>query len=271
MILRTVRNSGIATFLSLSLVLPAAAQSTQSISSAPDQGRARTSEQRVRSIESNQLAPADPVTAADDAAIQAQISSVYESFHNSYRLGPGDVIGIYIDKHPEDSVERVTVSPVGRVYFPLVGNVTVVGKTLPQLQEYFSNTVAEFIKEPRVTLSLLEASSAKIGVLGDVRQPGVLVLTRPLRVLDAITMAGGITETGSQNLSILRQFEDGRVQILSVDLKKILKGKASPEDNLYLRAGDTIIVHGNLFKTVQKIGSLVGLTTLVTFMTHGGH
>ena len=120
-------------------------------------------------------------------------------------------------------------------------------------------------------MSLLEATSAKIGVLGDVRQPGVLLMTRPLRVLDAITMAGGITETGSQKLSILRQFEDGRVQILAVDLKRILKGKASPEDNLYLRAGDTIIVHGNLFKTVQKIGTLVGLTTLVTFVTNGAH
>src|SRR5262245_44906872 len=228
MIYRTVRTAVIATVLSLILVLSSAAQSAQSISSTADQGRARTSDQRVKSMDSTQLAPADSVAAADDAAIQAQINSVYEGFYNSYRLGPGDVIGIYIDKHPEDSVERVTVSPVGRVYFPLVGNVTVVGKALPQLQEYFSSTVAEFLKDPRVTWSLLEASSAKIGVLGDVRQPGVLVMTRPLRVLDAITMAGGISETGSQNLSILRQFEDGRVQILSVDLKRILKGKASP-------------------------------------------
>ena len=275
MVFKTIRTAAIATVVTASLVVPIAGQNAQSLSSSSDRGdqgdkgRARTSDQRVKSLDSNQLAPAESVTAADDAAIQAQISSVYEGFYNSYRLGPGDVIGIYIDKHPEDSVEKVTVSPVGRIYFPLVGNVTVVGKTLPQLQEYFANTVAEYIKEPRVTLSLLEASSAKIGVLGDVRQPGVLVMTRPLRVLDAITMAGGITETGSPKLSILRQFEDGRVQILSVDLKKILKGKASPEDNLYLRAGDTIVVHGNLFKTVQKISTFVGLTTLVTFMTNG--
>jgi len=216
------------------------------------------------------LNPTEMISSSDEAAIQAQINGVYQNFYNSYRLGPGDIIGIYIDKHPEDSVERVTVSPVGRVYFPLLGNVTVVGKTMPQVQEYFSTAVAEYIRDPRVTLSLLEAQSAKIGVLGDVKSPGVQVMTKPLRVLDAITQAGGILETGSQSVSILRQYEDGRVQMLSVDVKKILKGKASPEENAYLRSGDTIIVHGNLFKKIGKVSSVVGITTLVTFLTRGG-
>ena len=42
----------------------------------------------------------------------------------------------------------------------------------------FALAVAEYIREPRLTLSLLEAQSAKIGVLGDVKTPGVLVMTR---------------------------------------------------------------------------------------------
>ncbi|MFP5263589.1 MAG: polysaccharide biosynthesis/export family protein [Blastocatellia bacterium] len=216
------------------------------------------------------LQTAEPVSASDEASIQAQIDSVYQNFYASYRLGPGDVLGIYIDKHPEDSVERVAVSPVGKIYFPLLGNVTVVGKTLPQLQEYFSSAVAEFIREPRVTLSLLEAQSAKIGILGDVKSPGLMIMTRPLRVLDAITQAGGILETGSQNVSVLRQYEDGRVQMLSVDVKRILKGKAGPEENAYLRSGDTIIVHGNLFKKVGKVTSMMGVTGFVTFLMRGG-
>src|SRR5262249_37960969 len=204
--------------------------------------------------------PNPPVAAdaPDEAAIQSQINSVYQGFYNSYRLGPGDVLGIYIDKHLEDSLEKAVVSPVGRIYFPLLGNVVVVGKTVPQVQDYFTTSVAEFIKEPRITVSLLEAHSAKIGILGDVRTAGVYIMTQPLRVLDAITMAGGITDTGSSEVSILRQYEDGRVQVLKADVKKILKGKASPEENAYLRAGDTIIVHGNLFKTMGKLTSMVG-------------
>ena len=214
--------------------------------------------------------PTAASAASDEAAIQAQINSVYQSFYNGYRLGPGDIIGIYIDKHPEDSVDKVTVSPVGRIYFPLLGSLVVVGKTVPQLQEYLTNAVAEFIREPRLTVVLIEAQSAKFGVLGDVKNPGLMVMTRPLRVLDAITMAGGILDTGSQKVSVLRQYEDGRVQVISADVKKILQGKASPEENTYLRAGDTVIVHGNLFKTLTKLSNVVGVTSLVTFLSRGG-
>lgn len=253
--------------------LTVAAQSkSQAVSTSLDESRPRTVAQKGSqdaTVDARTLGPGEMVTPTEEAAIQTQINAVYSSFYGSYRLGPGDVVAIYIDKHPEDSVQRVAVSPVGRIYFPLMGDVTVVGKTLPQLQEYFTNAVAEFIKDPRLTLALLEAQSAKVGVLGDVKTPGVMVMTRPLRVLDAITLAGGILDTGSANVSILRQYEDGRVQVLKADVKKILQGKANPEENAFLRPGDTVIVHGNLFKTITKISSMVGVTSLVTFMTHG--
>jgi polysaccharide export outer membrane protein len=258
--------------LSASVSMAAQVQSNVAPATASDTRPRTVTRQEIPqpATDARQLNEAEAIDRSDEAAIQTQISTVYQSFYNSYRLGPGDILGIYIDKHPEDSVEKVAVSPVGRIYFPLLGNVTVVGKTVPQLQDYFTSSVSEFIKDPRVTVALLEAQSAKIGILGDVKSPGVLVMTRPLRVLDAITMAGGITETGSSNISILRQYEDGRVQMMKIDVKKILKGKASPEENGYLRAGDTIIVHGNLFKTVGKVSSMVGITGLITFLTRGG-
>ena len=268
----------VALVMSLSALAPAQ-DLTKLVSPASDEARPRTvkkpaaKEPVVAKESTNDARPVNPTEAngaSDEAAIQAQINSVYQSFYSGYRLGPGDVIGIHIDKHAEDSVEKAIVSPVGRIYFPLLGSLVVVGKTVPQLQEYLTNAVAEFIRDPRLTVVLIEAQSAKFGVLGDVKNPGLMVMTRPIRVLDAITMAGGILDTGSQQVSVLRQFEDGRVQVISADVKKILKGKANPEENLYLRAGDTVIVHGNLFKTLTKVSSLVGVTSLVTFMSRGG-
>jgi polysaccharide export outer membrane protein len=143
---------------------------------------------------------------------------------------------------------------------------------MSQLQDFFTASVSEFIRDPRVTVALVEANSAKVGVLGDVHTPGVLVMSRPMRVLDAITAAGGILDTGSASkVSLLRQYEDGRVQMATVNVKKILQGKANPEENMYLRAGDTVIVHGNLFKTLTRISALVGVTSFITFLTSGGH
>jgi polysaccharide export outer membrane protein len=256
----------------LSVPIVAAQTKTQAASGTVDESRPRTISQKSYQnvpLDERPLNAGESTNPANEAAIQSQIDAVYRSFYNSYRLGPGDIIAIYIDKHPEDSVQRVAVSPVGRIYFPLMGDVNVVGKTVPQLQEHLTNGVAEFIKEPRVTLALLEAQSAKIGVLGDVKTPGMMVMTRPLRVLDAITLAGGISDTGSSDVSILRQFEDGRVQILKADVKKILKGKASPEENAFLRPGDTVVVHGNLFKAINKITAMMGVTSLITFMSRG--
>jgi polysaccharide export outer membrane protein len=206
---------------------------------------------------------------SDEEAIRAQIASIYRGFYNSYRLGAGDAIAIHIDKHPDDSLERVVVSPVGQIYYNLLGNVQVAGKTMAQLQDYFTASISEYIKDPRVTLSLLEANSAKIGVLGDVRAPGVVILSHPMRVLDAITAVGGITDTGSKEVSILRQYPDGRVQIMKVNLKHVLTGKAGPEDNLYLSAGDTIVVHGNLIKKLQTISSMMGMATFLAFLSTG--
>jgi polysaccharide export outer membrane protein len=234
-------------------------------------GKDKDKKQTGSAQAAERLSPSEVLDPAEESAVQSQINSVYQNFYNAYRLGPGDVIGIYIEKHPEDSLDKATVSPVGRIYFPLLGDIPVVGKTLPQLQDSFNAAVAEYIKDPRVTLALLEAHSSKIGVLGDVRAPGMIMMTRPTRLLDAITIAGGITDTGSSRVSILRQYEDGRVQVLRADVKKILKGKANPEENLYLRSGDTVIVHGNMFKTVGKITSFVGLASFVSFMARGGY
>jgi polysaccharide biosynthesis/export protein len=268
---KKVLSLALATLVGLCAFGPAAfAQTPSGNSSAPLE---TTRPRKVSGVttDTRELNAPEAVNASEEVAIQAQINSLYQGFYNSYRLGPGDVLGIYIDKHPEDTVERVVVSPVGQVYFPLLGNVSVVGKTLSQLQDYFTISIAEFISSPRVTIALLEANSAKIGVLGDVRVPGVLLLTRPMRVLDAITQSGSVTETGNaSNISLLRQYEDGRVQMMTIDVKKILKGKANPEENAYLRAGDTIIVHGNLFKKITKISSMVGITGLITFLTRGG-
>jgi len=207
--------------------------------------------------------------ASEDAAIREQISSVYRGFYNSYRLGAGDAIAIHVDKHPDDSLERVVVSPGGQIYYGLMGNVQVAGRTVPELQDFFSSSISEYIREPRVTLTLLEANSAKVGVLGDVRTPGVVILSHPMRILDVITAVGGITDTGSKDVSILRQYPDGRVQTLRVNMKHVLSGKAGPEENVYLAAGDTVVVHGNLIKKIQTVSGMMGIATFFAFLSTG--
>jgi polysaccharide biosynthesis/export protein len=261
-----------AVFLMVVLSLASLAQSSTAVQARRDEARDSAKDDKAPKSP-NDKAPVTVAadTGAEETAIQAQIHSVYQQFYNSYRLGAGDIIAIHVDKHPEDSVEKATVSPVGQVYYPLLGNVNVAGKTLAQLQEYFTTSVSEYIREPRLTLSLLEANSSKYGILGDVREPGVKIMTRPMRVFDAITAAGGITDTGSaSNVTVLRQDPFGNVQNVKVNIKKMMQGKASAEDNFYLQTGDTIIVPGNTFKTISKVTTLLGVTGFVSFFMRGG-
>jgi len=63
-----------------------------------------------------------------------------------------------------------------------------------------------------------------------------------------------VSDTGKKSeITLLRQSNEGGLRIVTVNLKRILEGKADPEQNLTLRAGDTLIVHGNLRKKISII------------------
>ena len=150
---------------------------------------------------------------------------------------------------PDYTLERVKVSPTGSVYHPLLGDLEVAGMTIPQLINRLTKDLSEYLINPKVSVALLEANSAKIGVLGDVVHPGILVMNKPMNVLEAITASGGFADTGSKSgVTVLRQMRDGRAQTLKVNVKRILEGKAGAEENIALQAGDTVIVHGNAKK-----------------------
>jgi polysaccharide export outer membrane protein len=192
---------------------------------------------------------------------------IYRNFYDTYRLGPGDVLALRVAQQPDYTVERAKVSPVGRVYHPLLGDVEVVGLTVGQILERFTKDLNEYLLNPKVSVELIEANSAKIGVLGEVRAPGVVVMARPMTVMEAITAAGGFADTGSKsNVSLLRP-EGGRLVETKINIKRVLEGKSSLEEDLRLRAGDTLIVRGNTRKKIAEISTLVGFAQFVGFVT----
>jgi polysaccharide export outer membrane protein len=228
-----------------------------------------------------------PVIGARDAAAQTQATggrneqaravadvsgdqyfdNIYRNFYDTYKLGPADQLAIRVVGQPDYTLERAEVSPTGHIYHPLLGDVQVVGLTVDELKSKLSAGFSQYIIDPRVSVSLLSANSALIGVLGDITKPGIIVMSRPMTVLDAIRESGGVTALGSKsNVSLLRQLGNGRMATLKVNVKRILEGKASPEENVMLQAGDTLIVHGNLKKKLGFVSTLVGFGTFMDFI-----
>lgn len=198
------------------------------------------------------------------------LDRAFRIYNENYRLGPGDEISIRVKGQPAYSLEKTKVSPTGSIYHELIGEVSVVGLTTTQLTERLANDLGEYLKNPQVSVQLVEAASAKISVFGEVPRPGIVVMSRPMRLLDAISEAGGFSDTGKKSsVEVLRQQPDGTRVPMRVDVKKYLEGKGSPESNITLQAGDLVVVHGNTRKTLGTIGALAGLGSFAGVIARG--
>ena len=227
-------------------------------------GNAAAQSASLRSDE--KVVDAKPAAATTDAS-DPYFKDIYRGFYSTYKLGPADEVAIRIVGQPDYTLEKAQVSPVGRLYHPLIGDVDVAGLTITQLTDKLTLEFGQYIREPRVSVSLIAANSSMIGVLGDVTRPGIVVMSRPMTVLDAISASGGVSDLGSQsNITLVRRANDGNMRTMKVNLKRVLEGKAGPEENVSLQAGDTLIVHGNVKKKIGTVTSMLGFSRFVEFL-----
>ncbi len=218
----------------------------------------------------NQKVISSSKTVSIEPSEEEYFKSIYHNFYESYRLGPGDEIAIRVLGQPDYSFPKVKVSPVGRVYHPLVGNIEVVGLTVPQLEKKLTVEFSEYVINPQVSVSLEEAQSAKIGILGEVRTPSIVVISRPMTILEAINTIGGFTESADRRgVVLLRQERNGVMATKKIDVKKIMDGKASPEENIIIKAGDTIIVNSNFKKKMDNAMNSLRFTSFLSFIAFG--
>jgi polysaccharide export outer membrane protein len=236
-------------FAVMSLAVTAAAQTSEPFRSAIDDKPAQSQPAGAKE-------PVDPY-----------FKDIYRHFYTTYKLGPADEVAIRVVGQPDYTLEKAQVSPMGRLYHPLVGDVDVAGLTISQATERLTIYFSEYIREPRVSLSLLAANSSMIGVLGDVAHPGIVVMSRPMTLLDAITASGGVTDYGSQsNITLVRREGNGTMRTSKVNVKRILEGKAGAEENVALQAGDTLVVHGNVKKKLGLAMSTFGFGRFLDFI-----
>ncbi|MGR9115423.1 MAG: polysaccharide biosynthesis/export family protein [Gammaproteobacteria bacterium] len=171
----------------------------------------------------------------------AESQPIQNAASGEYRIQPGDKLDIMVWKEP-DLTKEVLVSPDGRISFPLTGNIEVKGKSLTQVEQEIVNRISGYIPEPVVTVSAKELAGHKIFVIGKVNKPGEYVVNRDVDVMQALSMAGGVTPFAAVNdITVLRRNDAGQQKSIRFRYGDVEDGD-NLSQNIILQAGDVIVV-----------------------------
>jgi polysaccharide export outer membrane protein len=176
------------------------------------------------------------VAVAGDSSTKTPVSA-----GRDYRLGPEDVIDVFVWKEPDLSTS-VVIRPDGKISLPLANELEASGKTAAELQLEITERLRVYISEPIVNVMVKQINSLKISVLGEVRKPDVYRIKNRITVLDAIAMAGGFTDLARPNrVIVLRNTAEGP-QRIKINVKQTVGDSAGLP--FYLEAQDTVYVEG---------------------------
>lgn len=144
-------------------------------------------------------------------------------------IAPGDAISLTVFGEPDLSAENVRVPQVGRVSFPLIGSVEVVGKTTSQVEQSVAELLSQgYVRNPRLSVTIF--SYRPIFIRGAVANTGAFPFTEGLTIAKAIALAGGSKNSAKrQGVSILR---DGNV----------IRQGVSINSQMQIASGDVISV-----------------------------
>jgi polysaccharide export outer membrane protein len=157
-----------------------------------------------------------------------------------YVIGIEDVIQITVWKNADLSV-TVPVRPDGKISLPLIDDVQAAGLHPLELKGELTRRWKSFLSAPEVSVIVKEVNSFKIFMVGQVVRQGELQLKGPTRLLQAISLAGGLTTFADKSKIVVLRESGGVESRREINFKNVVSGKR-PEENILLLPGDTVVV-----------------------------
>jgi polysaccharide export outer membrane protein len=162
-----------------------------------------------------------------------------------YLVGAGDKLEIAVFGHAD--LSRTTEVRIdGAIDFPLIGDVQVAGKGLPQIGKEITRSLGkDYVVDPQVSVNVREYGSQWVTVIGEIRTPGRHLLRPNMRLIDLLAEGGGLTPFANRKqIEILRSESNNLRHKLVVNLKAIEDGKTA---DFPLLAGDVVMVPRRTF------------------------
>lgn len=194
-----------------------------------------------------------------------------------YRLGAGDVVRIAVYQNPDLTLET-RVGEAGTISYPLLGTVKIGGMTVPLAEKTLADGLrnGNFVKQPQVSVMVVQVRGHQVSVLGQVNRPGRYPLeVADMRLSDMLAVAGGISATGADFVTIVGT-RQGKAFRREIDLPNMFRAD-SRESDVVLENGDAIYVERSptayIYGEVQRPGPMRlerGMTLMQALATGGG-
>jgi polysaccharide export outer membrane protein len=213
-----------------------------------------------------------PVSAAAEARVDTRPAPADE-----YRLAPGDLVRVGVFQNPELTLEA-RLSEAGTLSYPLLGSLRLAGMAVPAAERLIADGLRTggYVRNPQVTLSLLQARGRQASVLGQVNRPGRFALeSADTRLTDLLALAGGAAPGGA-DLVVVTGTRSGQPFRAEVDLPAVFAAGGRERD-LAIQHGDVVWVERQpmvyIYGEVQRPGALRlerGMTVLQALASGGG-
>jgi polysaccharide biosynthesis/export protein len=172
----------------------------------------------------------------------------------AYVLGPGDQIMIRVLEAEEIADKPVRIDASGFIPLLMIGRVRAAGLTVEDLEKSITIKLQAHLRNPQVSVSVLEFSSQPVSVIGAVNNPGVHQLQGRKTLVEILSLAGGLKPDAGPLVKITRPQQWGRIPlpqtvpdgsgqytVAEVALKDLVEA-TSPQENILVQPNDVISV-----------------------------
>jgi polysaccharide export outer membrane protein len=196
---------------------------------------------------------------------------------DEYRLGAGDVVRISVFQNPDLTLET-RVTEAGIVSYPLLGSVRIGGLSVTQAEKLIADGLrnGNFVRQPQVTVIVVQVRGNQASVLGQVNRPGRFPIeSADLKLTDLLAMAGGTAGNGS-DIVVVTGTRNGQPYRVEVDLPTLFAPGGRQKD-ITIVDGDVVWVDRQplvyIYGEVQRPGSMRlerGMTLMQALAAGGG-
>jgi polysaccharide export outer membrane protein len=152
-----------------------------------------------------------------------------------------------INIEPRDLSRLAKVRPDGYITMPLIGDLNVAGKTLPQVKLELNESYEKLYPKLKADVFLQNHTDSLIYVMGEVKHPNAYVVKKPITVLEALTLAGGLTENANAAHCLIMQRQEKNITTKEMDVTALIKPKLQGDSHKTKQEGIFFLYPDDIF------------------------